>query len=61
MVKYNKICILLMYDSILHEDPTFAVRGELHREADDSNQVLNGDQRTQDGPDPQSLAFASLD
>lgn len=46
---------------MLHQGPTFAIGGELHREADDSHQVFNGDQRTQDGPDPQSLTLAGLD
>lgn len=52
---------MYVHDHMLHQGPTFAICGELHREADDSHQVFNGDQRTQDGPDPQSLTLAGLD
>lgn len=50
-----------MHNHVLHQGPTFSISGELHREADDPYQVFNGDQRTQDGPDPQSLTLACLD
>lgn len=40
---------------------TFSKRRDLNRKADDSHQILNRDQRPQDGPDPQSLTLTSLD
>lgn len=40
---------------------TFSKRRNLNRKADDTHQILNGDQRPQDSPDPQSLALTSLD
>lgn len=40
---------------------TFAVGRNLHRQADDSHQVLNGHQRPQDGPDSESFTLACLD
>lgn len=40
---------------------TFSKRRNLKRKADDAHQILNGDQRPQDGPNPQSLTFTSLD
>lgn len=39
---------------------TFPKGRDLHWEADDSHQVLNGHEGSQNGPDPQSLAFPSL-
>lgn len=40
---------------------TFAVGRDLHGQANDANQVLNGHQGPQDGPDPQSFTFTGLD
>lgn len=40
---------------------TFSKRRNLNRKADDSHQILNRDQRPQNGPDPQSLTLTSLD
>lgn len=43
------------------ESLTFAKGGDLHRQADDSHQVLYGHQGPQNGPDPQSFTLTSLD
>ena len=40
---------------------TFSKGGDLQRQADDPHQVLDGDQRPQDGPDPQRLSLPRLD
>ena len=39
---------------------TFSKRRNLHWQANDSNQVLNGHQRPEDCSDPQSLTFTCL-
>ena len=54
---FFKICSYMI--QTLHL--TFAVGRDLHRQADDSYQVLNGHQRPQDGPDSESFALACLD
>lgn len=40
---------------------TFSKTRNLNRKADYTHQVLNRDQRPQNGPDPQSLTLTSLD
>lgn len=39
---------------------TFSKSGNLNRKTYDSHQILNRDQRPQNGPDPQSLTLTSL-
>ena len=40
---------------------TFVQGGQFQGDADDSNQVLGGDQGAQDGPDPDGLPLSCLD
>lgn len=40
---------------------TFIDQGHFERDADDAHQVLGGNERAQDGTDPQSFAFTLID
>lgn len=60
MPKYAPILyIYTVHSSTLYL--TFAVGGNLHRQTDDSHQILYGHQRPQDSPDSQSFTLACLD
>jgi hypothetical protein len=48
-------------DAACSSSPTFVQGGEFQGDADDSNQVLCGDQGTEDGPSPDGLPFSCLD
>ena len=52
---------LMAEEALVSRVVTFSKTRNLNRKADDSHQILNRDQRPQDGPDSQSLTLSSLD